>query len=513
MAAAARIALTLILAGQAGAQMYAFDPKHPPANATANVYFGSTKDRSGHFLSGVTARLEIDQVTYVMVTDEAGRFKIGVPKEVLPSMVKFSCFKPGYIQIQATKRLPPDKAASPIQADCVLERRHVAAAYADIGTGFDFPADETRLAAMRASGDLAAQRRHLWQLLAGLTAPAPGGALPTFMTWYGAGEVYGAQSTLFHFNRPRGLNDAFSLPPPKTHSAGQRGAPPRITRAHYDFAAFQHIRANPLYAARTAMAMPTFPRRAAVVKTLWWPVPANGVVALPVWDPESNPPAAGGNDYPSWARVVGVSAQQAEPLAGDAVDVEFMGKSFHAASRVGLNAFYHIVLDQGTAALLMADPMARDAALMLLGRPLHANDALALVALHVATRETADWVWGTFWWHDAPDRGPYASLRPANLASPWRNYLMSVSFDTDLPTERDGSPHLAYNPWFEARLVDTGSGSGVVSNCMTCHRRASSAVIAPFAVTRGATQSLAIPPGSPAPVLTSSLWSIPLEAQ
>ena len=109
-------------AGPVATQMYAFDPKHPPANATANVYFGSTKDARGNFLSGVTVQLEIDLVTYVMVTDDAGRFKLEVPKEVLPSMVKFLCSKPGYSQVRATKRPPPDKSASPIQADCVLGR-------------------------------------------------------------------------------------------------------------------------------------------------------------------------------------------------------------------------------------------------------------------------------------------------------------------------------------------------------------------------------------------------------
>jgi hypothetical protein len=113
--------MALIAAEYAVAQMYAFDPSNPPGNA--NVYFGSTKDRDGNFLDGVTVRLEVGQVTYVMVTDDAGRFKIEVSKEVEPSQVKFLCSKPGYIQVRATKRPPPNHALSPIQADCVLDRR------------------------------------------------------------------------------------------------------------------------------------------------------------------------------------------------------------------------------------------------------------------------------------------------------------------------------------------------------------------------------------------------------
>jgi hypothetical protein len=103
------------------AQMYAYDPAHPPGSA--HVYFGSTKDSDGNLLSGVTVALDTGETTYVMVTDEAGRFKIEVPKELAASQIKFSCSKPGYVQLRAIRRFAPNKAASPIQADCVLGRR------------------------------------------------------------------------------------------------------------------------------------------------------------------------------------------------------------------------------------------------------------------------------------------------------------------------------------------------------------------------------------------------------
>ena len=110
------------IAARSMAQLYAFDPASPP-NTAVNVYFGSMKDRDGKLLSDVTVRLDVERMTYVMVTDDAGRFKINIPRDIARSRVKFTCSRPGYALYRATMRLPPNKAQSPIQADCILERR------------------------------------------------------------------------------------------------------------------------------------------------------------------------------------------------------------------------------------------------------------------------------------------------------------------------------------------------------------------------------------------------------
>lgn len=112
----------LAFAPPSGAQIYNFDPANPPDKAM-NVYFGSTKDTDGTSLAGVTVTLDIDVTTYVMVTDDDGRFKIRIPKGIAMSQVKFTCSRPGYVLYRASKRPPPDKSQSPIQADCVLKRR------------------------------------------------------------------------------------------------------------------------------------------------------------------------------------------------------------------------------------------------------------------------------------------------------------------------------------------------------------------------------------------------------
>lgn len=119
-----RIASMALICGGTEAQMYSYDPAHPPASA--HVYFGSTKDSDGNFLSGVTVQLDTGQTSFVMVTDDAGRFKIEVPQDLLPSQIKFSCSKPGYVQRRAVTRFPPNHALSPVQADCVLDHKSAA---------------------------------------------------------------------------------------------------------------------------------------------------------------------------------------------------------------------------------------------------------------------------------------------------------------------------------------------------------------------------------------------------
>jgi hypothetical protein len=101
------------------------------------------------------------------------------------------------------------------------------------------------------------------------------------------------------------------------------------------------------------------------------------------------------------------------------------------------------------------------------GRPLDQQDYLALVAVHTTTREAPDWVWVTFWWHDAPDDAPYGSDRPRRVKFPFDRFRMEVAQSADVPVAPDGGPHITFNPYLEA-----GFALGVQSNCLGCHQRA-----------------------------------------
>ncbi|THD02487.1 hypothetical protein B1810_14265 [Panacagrimonas perspica] len=382
-----------------------------------------------------------------------------------------------------------------------------------------------RLESIRASGDRQAARHHAWTLFDTLASDTAGRTWPFFEGWFSEAETFEPEASA-------------GVMPPFTHPAkfrspaapGHQGVPgaPLITYVHFNASAYQHIREHRLFDAdalrglaesgasdpefRQARTIPALPASAIALKTGWWPVAAHGVTALPVWDADANDPRVEGNDYSTWSRVIGVAPERRRTTATSA-DLEFMGRRITTNEVVGLDAFVRVELDDDTARRVMQDPAALRAAQLALGRPLQAGDYLLLVALHLATREIDDWVWATFWWHDRPDTGPFSSGRPKALPAPWNQYLMSETLDFNQPTERDGTPAIAFNPWLEARFPDAGMGSGVVSNCMACHVRASYPPVDFASVLRGTPLASSDPAMGAGQVRTNFLWSIPIQAQ
>jgi hypothetical protein len=163
--------------------------------------------------------------------------------------------------------------------------------------------------------------------------------------------------------------------------------------------------------------------------------------------------------------------------------------------------------------MLMRDRSARKAATIALGRDLREGDYLVLVSANLGRRETENWVWAAFWWHDRPDQGPFAAERPAGLSGAWRHYLLQVAFDADQPAASDGGPHVCFDPWLEGRFPDGGHGSGTLSNCVACHQRASYPAVNFLPVTRGAPDLANDPAFSPGRLRTDFIWSIALHAR
>jgi hypothetical protein len=160
------------------------------------------------------------------------------------------------------------------------------------------------------------------------------------------------------------------------------------------------------------------------------------------------------------------------------------------------------------AARMMRDRETSRAVFLALGRSLKAGDYIALVSANMMSREINDWIWGTFWWHDRAEQGPFSAGRPPALKAVWRNYLMQAAFDTASPIALDGGPHIAFNPWLEGRFPDGGHGSGITSNCMACHQRASYPQIGFLPVTRGPPDLRNDSAYKPGRLRTSFLWSL-----
>ncbi len=127
----------------------------------------------------------------------------------------------------------------------------------------------------------------------------------------------------------------------------------------------------------------------------------------------------------------------------------------------------------------------------------------ALVALHVASRQNPDWVWGTFEHQRNPGRCDYMGcfdtygaktaavlpnrkefnkgygvcektpalkelMQKANLSPVWQNYcLKSTEVDFTAP---DGTPYALGNSVIEGIV---GNGTVAASSCISCHRYAS----------------------------------------
>jgi len=320
--------------------------------------------------------------------------------------------------------------------------------------------------------------------------------------------------------------------PTAHHAAFQAMEPEILLETHYDRSAREHLLRHGLNqratlerlrergpadaAAPASRGIPGFPAGATMLLTAWWPVARDGDTPLPVWDPEHNPPRAAGNHYLTWPRVLAVS-QAATPAAARAGRdapppvLDFAGRRVVGAARVDAARFVQREVDAALARRSREDPRLRKAAALALGRPLEAGDRLLLVALHFARKRGDDWQWGTVWWHDASDAGPFAAGRPAGLVGAWRNYLLDTP---DVPAAPDARGAAAqrrpvFNPWLEARFADGGAGPGVGSDCASCHRRASYPDPGFLPVTRDPPDLLNDPAFAAGQLGTDFIWSIP----
>lgn len=146
-----------------------------------------------------------------------------------------------------------------------------------------------------------------------------------------------------------------------------------------------------------------------------------------------------------------------------------------------------------------------------------------LMAMHVTGKEIVNWTWQTFWWAPDPTGSRYGSGRPSTLGAPWNHYDLHVAY---FMARRNGTPWIAYNPYLETNLCAQdakgncipGQWTGIITNCMSCHRRARFAV--------DSTPAATSPPYGPAGFVSAAdsslfaggtktdfLWSIPVRAR
>jgi hypothetical protein len=376
--------------------------------------------------------------------------------------------------------------------------------YVEAASGFGFPQTPQQLLRHRDTQDVAAMRRHGWEIWAAMTQPMPSG-FPIFLTWYQVSDVFGEEPG----RDQRLFAPEFRVPSQKTIGDGDA----ILSFNVYNAPLRDHVRQHDYQLKDTLAALggrasdiQPFPDNAIAVKTVWWPVRQNGLTAFPVWDdlptrplewgrgvhdlikmgffsqlnPQQQEELAtherDGNDFETFPRIVAIdptrtdvpAKETAEVLFYDPQDTTLQSDARRTARVVPLQRFFHVQInDRYTVDLINSLPLTDQITTRFWKRPFRLGDYVAFVAAHVTTREIPDWVWATFWWHDDPAAAPYGADRLKTVVGPFRNYRMQVAYSGDTPREPDGSPHVAFNPYLEAAF-----SVGPKSNCIACHQRA-----------------------------------------
>lgn len=367
---------------------------------------------------------------------------------------------------------------------------------APIPPGFDFPADPRRLEQAIARKDVSALRRHGWMVFAGLVQPArQGGTCLVWETWYDKAQTYSNDPAVVpklsrrigrahQFDAHRAMAAMGFEPDRVPRTLRQPSGQAILSAVLYNRIAFEHIRGNKYHLLSTLRGLEgsiqEFPVPSVVLKPMWWPVARTGFTPLPVWDNDPANPPLSYNGYQTWKRLVAIDPASASTARTTDVTFPHNNETYppktSSARVVPLNRLFVYRLTREDIAGIGESDAIYKSALEVLDRPLEEGDFIALVGMHVGTKEIPNWFWATFWWHDDPTvTNPnkwiarQAEDRPAAIQGVWRNYLMDVSFDMVEPKDEKGGPAAVINPYGELEVQFPGT---MLTNCTTCHIRA-----------------------------------------
>ncbi len=413
-------------------------------------------------------------------------------------------------------------------------------AYRPPAEGFGYPQSEETLAGYLAALNVPAMRAHAWDIWAALTATSKS-RVPIMLTWYQNAETFGTGT----IDKPRKFLPQFLTGPRDSLGDGN----PPLSFNVYNQGYRDHVRANGYQWRKTLTdlvgkqpVVADFPADAIAVKTVWWPVRHDGLTAFPVWDGDLTRPSEWGtgiglladdgyfgpltpeqaaelksherqgNEWETYQRIVAIDPSRKKVPSGETASIKFFDPTDVLLQRdtqriadvVPLRDFFHVRANDAAIVEKLNKGLIGQISQRFWGRPFTQRDYLALVAVHITTRETPNWFWATLWWHDVPDEAPFGQDRPATVGFPFDQFRMNVAQSADLPAEADGSQHISFNPYLEG-----GFALGTESNCLACHQRATWTANGPgevYPVMRGS-----ISPDDPffaGKLQTHFLWSL-----
>lgn len=398
--------------------------------------------------------------------------------------------------------------------------------------GFDYPASSLTLEQMIKERDFAGVRKHGWYLWAGINQPGRNG-WPIWRSWYIATQVFAllpngldpeegdqivplAKGLSLQGHNANNSSPPISYPIPfytipqvirdkyKTQLQDvalaadvadgenfQNNGDLMLVSEAYTTEAYQFIRKQKLYDSATLNALmyagnndiPQLPRRAIVLKHMYWPVKQDGLTALPVWD---NPPSidsyTGFEIQNQWPRAVAIDPNRKTIPFRELADVAFLygvrqpdgvtplgPNNYEQVKVVSINDFYHKEITQTDYdALSVNDKILLDLCFYWAhNRLFKVGDYVVANASHIITKEITYWTLQSAWWSDKPNVGKHSTDRPdiPQAIGPWKHYLLTTAYGISVKPAGDQLP-VSFNPYIEL------ASHPIQTNCRNCHVRA-----------------------------------------
>lgn len=388
--------------------------------------------------------------------------------------------------------------------------------YYPVPKNIDFPVSSSKINEYIHNQNMSKIRQHGWDLFIGLNKQVAidnQWSISLWQTWYSVTQVFAKKGTDTSIPAYRKLHNTtekpFSPHPTlkkikniKTQNKFAQQIPTytndnhdgtifanngdiMIAGEYFSAEAIKHIRDKELYRQSVLSQMltegkktvPEFPQRAIVLKSMHWPVAADQMTALPVWDNDPNRPPYEYNGYETWKRAVAIDPKRHKIPQGEKATLSTLygvkvpgfdtPRKFNDARVVSLQQFYHIKITEKLWERLDDNDkqILHQSAQWAYNRKFRPGDYIALIAFHINTKEIGPWTMQSFWWHDAPHVGPFSENRPQKPGV-WRNYLMTTTYNQITPREYDATPHVGYNPYIELVIHP------IPTNCQNCHARA-----------------------------------------
>lgn len=402
------------------------------------------------------------------------------------------------------------------------------ATYQPIPQGYGYMADTAKLSLAVASCDIPYVRQHAWSLWAGIMQQGDSIDWPVWYTWpttqlackmpnpdgkmLGVSENNNSKS-LIQINKANTVGgtimDTLHLPVYNIPDSVAKKYPSAVHNnninpgKHFLFNqdimiptesisldGYNWVRQNRLYnpdvlnslnssyrAGKGQHVLGTPPTQI-ITKHMFWPVPATGISAIPVWNDDYDSSYTSYAGYETWKSLIALDPgnQAKSPI----VKVSYLhgvlkpdGKTpYDSITKMAvvhkLSEFYsHKItqadwdsFDDNDKAILNASSY------WAYNKPIGVGDYLVTIAMHINTKEVPTWALQSVFWSDTPDLGKFAANRPAlpDAKGPWAHYKLVDGYGITSPNST--SLPVGMNPYIELVIHP------VATNCNNCHIRA-----------------------------------------